>query len=78
MPTLEAFMHTKNPDFKLQYFQLPHFVYGEATSKGEGVLVLEDVSTKGYDTVDSISMLMDAERSCICPQNLILSVTRPI
>jgi hypothetical protein len=47
MPTLEAFMVSKNPDFRLQHFQLPHFVYGDVTSKGEGVLVLEDVSIKG-------------------------------
>jgi len=61
MPTLEAFMLSKNPDFRLQNFHLPHFVYGDVTSKGEGVLVLEDVSIKGYDTINSISMLMDAE-----------------
>ena len=47
MPTLEAFMLSKNPDFRLQNFHLPHFVYGDVTSKGEGVLVLEDVSIKG-------------------------------
>ena len=47
MPTLEAFMLSKNPDFRLQKFHLPHFVYGDVTSKGEGILVLEDVSIKG-------------------------------
>ena len=47
MPTLEAFMAKRNPEFHLQHFQLPKYVYGDVTTKGEGVLVLEDVSTKG-------------------------------
>ena len=63
MTTLQSnyFMHSKNPEFRLQHFQIPQFVYGDLTTKGEGVLVLEDLSIKGFDTVDSILTLMDAE-----------------
>ncbi len=39
---------------------MPKFLYGAAsTDTGEGVLVLEDLSVKGFSTFDPAMMLLD-------------------
>ncbi len=59
LPTLINFMKVSNPNMKLKHFTVPKFVYGDVTQNGEGVLVLEDLSAKGYNTFDATMMLLD-------------------
>ena len=56
-------------EFRFVYFNIPKFLFGEMKppnkggedAGGEGVLVLEDLSAKGFSITDSTLMTMDYE-----------------
>ena len=59
-PLLQSFLKSKA--VTLKHFKVPKFIFGDVNSQGEGVLVLEDLSSVGFDTFDPTLMLMDFER----------------
>ena len=59
-PLLQTYLKSKA--VTLKHFKVPKFIFGDVNSKGEGVLVLEDLSSVGFDTFDPTLMLMDFER----------------
>jgi hypothetical protein len=61
IPCLQEFLHSCGKNFFniFQHFSLPKFIYGDVTENGEGVLVLEDVSSRGFRTFDTALLLFD-------------------
>ncbi len=63
IPSLLSFAASRNDKFKLRHLQIPKYFYGSVSDDGAcGVLVLEDLSRKGYATHDSTTMLFDLPR----------------
>lgn len=61
LPKLLEFAHTNSPQMKLKHFGIPTFLYGDVSTSGEGVLVLEDLTPRGFKTYDPSMMLMDMD-----------------
>lgn len=59
-PLLQALAKSKN--VTLKHFKVPQFIHGQIDAYGAGVLVLEDLSSKSFETYDPTLMLMDFER----------------
>ena len=49
LPSLLSFASSRRVDFKLEHLSLPRFFYGDVDDgEGCGVLVLEDLSRRGF------------------------------
>ena len=56
LPSLLSFASSRRADFKLNHLSVPRFFYGDVADeadddeggRGRGVLVLEDLSTRGF------------------------------
>ncbi len=63
LPAVQEFARRRcggNGKSIFRHFFVPKFLYGAAsTDTGEGVLVLEDLSVKGFSTFDPAMMLLD-------------------
>ena len=59
LPEMLGWARRRNPDLPLQLqFRTPRLLYGDVDPAGAGVVVLEDLSSRGYSTVDPRVMLL--------------------
>ncbi len=60
IPTLQEFIKTRHPGSTIfQHFMVPKFLHGDVTPEGLGVLVLEDISARGFKTFDVNLIMLD-------------------
>ena len=51
---------TKGKNFStFQTFSTPKFIYGDVNESGQGVLILEDVSTRGFKLFNTSLLMLD-------------------
>lgn len=60
MPAVHKFVKLRAPDFRFSHFQTPRFRHGDTdVGTGSGVLVLKDLSARGFSILDRTMMLLD-------------------
>ena len=57
---MQEFLGSRGKSFSnFKYFSIPKFVYGDVNDEGEGVLVLDDLSSRGFRVFDAALLLLD-------------------